>query len=86
MYKPNMTTVKRYLKGSGFTNVKPSTRKNKKIMATYKDGKVYHAGHPSYSDFTIHKDLKRRANYCKRSSGLKNTPTNKLARIGLWNC
>lgn len=86
-HPPNMQLVKKYLKGSSFSNIKRSNRKNKKIQATYKDGKVYHAGHINYEDFTTHKDNKRRLNYCKRSSKIKNpTPANLLARVGLWNC
>lgn len=85
-YKPVMSKVKKNLQGTAFKNVRPSTRKNKKIMADYK-GQIVHAGHSLYSDFTIHEDPKRRAAYCARSGGIKNSSLpNKLARKGLWSC
>ena len=50
-------------------NVKPSDRKDKKLVATFttKSGeKEVHFGAKSYSDYTIHKDPERRKRYLDR--------------------
>ena len=43
-----------------------STRKNKKLVATFPDGKIVHFGAAGYSDFTQHKDPARKKNYLSR--------------------
>jgi hypothetical protein len=43
-----------------------STRKNKKLMATFSDGTITHFGDDRYEDYTIHKDKERRKNYLAR--------------------
>ena len=51
-----------------------STRAGKKGMVyVMKDGrkKLIHFGDSSMSDFTKHKDPKRRANYLRRSGGIR---------------
>ena len=52
-----------------------STRAGKKGMVyVMKNGrkKLIHFGDSSMSDFTKHKDPKRRANYLRRSGGIRN--------------
>jgi hypothetical protein len=73
-----------------------STNKNKKMMVLTPKGKIIHFGQIGYEDFTQHKDKKRRENYCKRSSGIKDkqgnlTKNNKesanyYSRKFLWSC
>jgi hypothetical protein len=74
-----------------------SWRKNKKKAVLVKQGdtvKVVHYGHTGYSDYTKHKDKKRRKNYLTRSAGIRDkdgnlTKNNKFspnywARKDLW--
>ena len=51
----------------GAESIKASTRATKKYMVLY-EGKWIHFGAKGYSDFTIHKDASRRANYRARHS------------------
>lgn len=72
-YKPNMAKVRAAARRHGIdpSCVKPSTRKGKKLMVfDQKTGRHVHFGHSGYSDFTIHGDKKRRANYLKRAKGM----------------
>lgn len=46
--------------------IEPSTRKDKKLMAVFDDGEVVHFGAKGYSDYTIHKDPKRKERYLAR--------------------
>ena len=54
----------------GATDLKPSTRKNKKYMVLYKNRWI-HFGAKGMSDFTIHNDEKRRKSYLARASGIR---------------
>lgn len=61
-------------KGFAYQGPFPSTRKNKKMMVRVKMGgktRTVHFGQKGYSDFTKHKDPKRRENYLKRSGGIR---------------
>lgn len=49
----------------GASDLRPSTRKNKKYMVKYK-GLWIHFGAQGYSDYTLHKDKARRAQYRRR--------------------
>lgn len=73
-------------------NIKPSTRKDKKFMATFKkDNKTItsHFGAKGYEDYTDHKDKKRKDSYINRHK--KDLETNDPTRPGylsmfiLWN-
>lgn len=79
-------------------SVKPSTRPNKKYMATYclcqkknacggSNHKIVHFGDSKYEDYTIHKDKDRRKNYRTRAkSFLTDDPTTpaRLSYDLLW--
>lgn len=72
MTLPDMKLVranarKHRIKGS----IQKSDRKNKKLVITRPDGKRIHFGNSAYEDFTRHRDIDRRKNYCKRSAGIK---------------
>lgn len=71
-----------------------STRKEKKLMAVFTDCKKFdkktvHFGAVGYSDFTIHKDVKRKQRYLSRHK--KNEKwedpftAGSLSRYILWN-
>lgn len=62
-------------KGYGKKGVQNSKRKDKKKVVLVKKGsqvKLVHFGQKGYSDYTKHKNKKRRANYRARSGGIKN--------------
>ena len=65
-----------------------STRKDKKYMITY-NGKKIHFGAKGYSDYTIHKDPKRKASYLARHKPNENwkdpTTGGFWSRWILWN-
>jgi hypothetical protein len=74
--------------------IKPSTRKDKKLMSIFYDKennkiKTVHFGQKGYSDYTIHKDDKRKERYLNRHK--KNEKWNdymtpgSLSRYILWN-
>jgi len=46
--------------------LKQSSRKDKKYMAVFEDGKKVHFGASGYSDYTKHKDPKRKERYIAR--------------------
>jgi len=54
----------------GATDLRKSTKKNKKWDVLYK-GKWVSFGHPSYEDYTQHRDKKRRDRYRARHSKIK---------------
>jgi len=54
-----------------------STRKNKKYMVEDPKGKKVHFGQLGFSDFTLHKDKKRRQSYLSRASKIKGDWKNK---------
>jgi len=70
-------------------HIMKSSRKNKKYMAMFKDGKVVHFGDTRYEDFTVHKDEERKRLYLLRHK--KNEDWNNpysagsLSRYILWN-
>ena len=67
--------------------IKPSTRKNKQLVAEFPDGDKVHFGDPNMPEYP---GTKRGDNYCARSSGIKGTDNVKSAnfwsRKYLWNC
>ena len=73
--------------------IKPSTRKDKKFMAIFTDGdkkvKATHFGSKGMSDFTIHKDPKRKERYLdrhrKREDWNAYMTAGALSRWILWN-
>ena len=60
----------------GAEDIKKSTRKDKKWMVLYKN-KWIHFGAKGMSDYTIHKDKDRRANYQKRHGTIIDKSGNK---------
>ena len=57
---------------SGAKNIEYSNRLNKKYMVTLKNSNNIHFGDPRYEDYLTHLDRKRRAQYRKRASKIKN--------------
>ena len=69
-----------------------SSRVDKKFMVKTPQGKIIHFGANNYSDFTLHKDEKRKENYIKRHGAPASredwSDLNKAscwARYILWN-
>ena len=60
-----------------------STRKGKKFMVTFEDGKKIHFGADGSADYTIHKDPKRKERYIKRHQ--KNENWNDPRTAGFWS-
>jgi hypothetical protein len=81
------------MKGLRLKTVRKSHKKEKKWDAVFeKDGKekVVPFGQKGYSDFTKHKDTKRKARYLKRHSGMgehwqKPDTPGALSKWILWN-
>ena len=74
--------------------IKPSTQKNKKLMAIFYDDngkkiKTVHFGAKGMSDFTIHKDKERKERYLDRHRKRENwnapMTAGALSRWILWN-
>lgn len=69
--------------------IKPSNKKGKKFMAIFDDKKTIHFGASGMSDFTKHKDPKRKERYLKRHKANENWNNPKtagaLSRWILWN-
>ena len=69
--------------------IKPSNKKGKKLMAIFDDKKTIHFGASGMSDFTKHKDPKRKERYLKRHKANENWNNPKtagaLSRWILWN-
>ena len=65
-----MENIVRKAKQLGAESLKTSTRATKKYMVLYR-GKWIHFGAEIYSDFTLHKDPLRRANYRARHSTIR---------------
>jgi len=65
-----MESLRRKAIRLGATDLKQSTRAGKKWMVKYND-KWIHFGAKGYSDYTQHKDEKRRAHYRARHSTIK---------------
>ena len=82
--------VQQLAKQKGLGQVLVSTRKDKKYMVKSPSGKLVHFGGWLQEDYTKHKDEKRRANYLKRSGGIKGNwkndkySPNNLSRVLLW--
>ena len=53
-----------------------SNHKNKKYMVTLKNGDKIHFGDNRYEDFLFHNNWKRRVNYRKRASKIKDKDGN----------
>lgn len=89
----NPTTVKRKAKQIFGSSIKivESKSKGKKYALIKPDGSRVNFGSIDYEDFTKHKNPIRRANYLKRSAGIRgNWKSNKysaniLSRKILWN-
>lgn len=55
----------------GYRNpVEISTRRDKKYMIVNNQGRLIHFGAKGYSDFILHRNQKRRANYRKRHGAI----------------
>jgi len=69
--------------------IKKSNKSGKKLMAIFDDKKTIHFGAEGMSDFTIHKDPKRKERYLKRHKAREdwNNPmtAGALSRWILWN-
>jgi len=72
--------------------IKKSNKSGKKLMAIFDDGKkikTTHFGAEGMSDFTIHKDPKRKERYLKRHRARENwnapMTAGALSRWILWN-
>ena len=52
-------------------DIEYSNRMNKKYMVTLKNGKKIHFGDDRYEDYLTHQDTKRRTQYRKRASKIK---------------
>lgn len=63
--------VKRLAIKYGASDLKPSTRKDKKYMALYK-GRWIHYGQKGYEDYHDHQDKERRKSYRTRARGIRN--------------
>jgi len=63
-----------------------STKKNKKFMVTFEDGKVIHFGQKGASDFTMgHRDPKRKEQYIKRHRKRENWEASGIETAGWWS-
>ena len=88
----NPTTVKRKAKQIFGSSVKivESKSKGKKYALIKPDGSRVNFGSIDYEDFTKHKNPIRRANYLKRSAGIRGNwrknkySSNSLSRAILW--
>lgn len=67
----------------------PSSRREKKFMAIFDDGKVVHFGASGYSDFTLHKNEARKQRYIARHTKREDWDNPRtagaLSRWILWN-
>lgn len=61
-----------------------STRKDKKYMITYNNKKI-HFGAKGYSDYTIHKDPKRKERYLARHKKNENWTKSGANTAGFWS-
>lgn len=65
--------------------IKKSTRKEKKLMVILPSKKVIHFGNTGYSDYTIHKNDKRKYNYILRHKGRENYNNSGINTAGFWS-
>lgn len=70
--------VKKYI-------LQKSTKKDKKWMITLPSDKVIHFGAKGYSDFTLHKDPKRKKNYIARHKPNENWNKSGIDTAGFWS-
>jgi len=61
-----------------------STKKNKKFMVTFEDGKVIHFGQKGYSDFTQHHDEERKKRYLTRHKKHEDWNASGIQTAGWW--
>lgn len=66
-----MDKLKKKALSLGATDLKKSSKKNKKFVVVY-NNKLIHFGDSRYEDFTQHRDKKRQKNYLTRAKGIKN--------------
>jgi hypothetical protein len=70
-------------------SIKPSPRKDKKLVAEFDDGTKTHFGQKGAGDFTTTKDEAKKDNYIKRHKVNENWADPKsagaLSRFVLWN-
>jgi len=62
-----------------------STKKNKKFMVALEDGREIHFGQKGFSDFTQHKDPKRKELYIKRHRKKENWEASGIETAGWWS-
>lgn len=62
-----------------------STRKDKKFMVKLSDGKIIHFGAAGMSDYTLHKDLKRKQAYILRHKANEDWNKSGLETAGFWS-
>jgi len=62
-----------------------STKKNKKFMVALEDGREIHFGQKGFSDFTQHKDPKRKELYIKRHRKKENWEASGIDTAGWWS-
>jgi len=60
----------------GAKDLEYSNRMNKKYIVTLKNGKKIHFGDDRYEDYLTHQDTKRRTQYRKRASKIKDKKGN----------
>lgn len=65
--------------------LKKSDRKDKKWMVRIDDEKTVHFGQRGYSDFTKHKDPKRKENYIARHRVNQNWGKSGIKTAGFWS-
>lgn len=64
--------VTKKAKKLGAESLDYSSRKNKKYMETFPDGKKVHFGSVQYPDYLIHEDSARKERYLVRAKKIKN--------------
>lgn len=92
----DMKLVRQWARKYGISGeVVTSERRDKKLKVRHGDRWI-HFGHPSYEDFTTHRDPARQKNYCARAGGIrgkdgrltgndKGSPNYYAMRL-LWDC
>ena len=65
--------------------IKRSNRKNKKWMVILPSGKKIHYGAIGYSDYTKHKDNKRKERYLARHRKREDWTKNGIDTAGFWS-
>ena len=64
--------------------VKPSSRKDKKLMVIMGPNMVHHFGQSGYDDFTTHNDQKRKDNHISRMNVNQDWSKKGINTSGLW--